>query len=76
MNEEFSNLYELGLVLIGKVSWYTEEARDKAYSLIREAQAAVTKKPSPAKKMAAKPSEQFDVEETPTGKVVKARKDA
>ena len=41
MNEEFSNLYELGLVMISKVSWYTEEARDKAYRLIREAQKVV-----------------------------------
>jgi len=76
MNEEFCNLYELGLVMISKVSWYTEDARDKAYAMIREAQAAVTKKTAPAKKMAAQPSEQYDVEETPTGKVVKARKDA
>jgi hypothetical protein len=74
MNEEFTNLYELGLVLISKVSWYTEEARVKAFALVREAQAALTKKPATPKKMAAPLPD--NVEETPTGKVVKARKDA
>jgi hypothetical protein len=60
MNEEFCNLYELGLVMISKVSWYTEEAREKAYAMIREAQAAVTKKTTPAKKMAAPPADEKD----------------
>ncbi len=58
MNEQFDNLHELGLVLISKVSWYTEEAREKAYALVREAQAAVTKKPvTPKKTVAALPDE-------------------
>ena len=76
MNEEFENLYELGLVLISKLSWYTEEARDKAYALVREAQDAIAKKPAAAKKTATKPVTQIEVEETKHGKEVKVRKDA
>ena len=74
MNEQFENLYELGLVMVSKLSWYTEEAREKAYGLIREAQAAVTKKSATPKKMTTPLPE--NVEETPTGKIVKPRKDA
>jgi hypothetical protein len=74
MNEQFENLYELALVMVSKLSWYTEEAREKAYTLIREAQAAVTKKPVTPKKMTTPLPD--GVEETPTGKVVKPRKDA
>ena len=60
MNEQFENLHELALVIISKVSWYTEEARDKAFALVREAQAAVTKKPATPKKMTAPQPDEKD----------------
>jgi len=60
MNEQFENLHELALVIISKLSWYTEEARDKAFALVRDAQAAVTKKPVAPKKTTPPPTDEKD----------------
>lgn len=71
--EHAEDIYDVAQLIVEKISWYTEAGRINAQRIIREAQAKA-KKPAPAKKSAAALPD--NVEETPTGKVVKARKDA
>jgi hypothetical protein len=74
MIEEAENLYQLAHVIINKLSWFTEAGRDNAHRIVTEAETAAAKKPAPVKKMSSKPAQQFEVEETASGKVVKVPK--